>query len=221
MFKRIYHRMRVTAYHLFKSRDRKNKRWFPIIRLLKDKRQGVDFYTTAKTAEEGHSDYVPTSTLYDRHLKKFLRRRDHSGDSVIDVGCGKGRMLEVFHSFGFSKVDGLEYSAEMSETARENMKKLGLSSEIFTGDAAVFDGYDDYNWFYMFNPFDMNIMRKFLGRLEESLRRRPRAITILYANPHCESVFAEAGFHIEDLTGGAKHISLITNEGNLSGTPRG
>ena len=221
MFKQIYERTSKMAYQIFKSRNSRNKRWFPIIRLLKDKRQGVDFYTTEKTAEAGHSDYVPTSTLYDRHLKKFLRRRDHSRDSVIDVGCGKGRMLEVFHSYGFSRVDGLEYSPEMSETARENMKKLGLSSEIFTGDAAEFDGYDDYNWFYLFNPFGMDIMREFLGKLEESLRHRPRAVTILYANPRCESVFADAGFHIEDLTRGKGLISLITNEGVPSGMPLG
>ena len=126
-------------------------------------------------------------------------------------------MLEIFTTLGFSKVTGLEYSPELSEIARENMKKLGLPCEVFTGDAALFDGYDAYNWFYLYNPFSGDIMRRFIGRLKESCRRAPRRITVLYTNPRFESLFAESGFHLEWIAkpheGGRVGIRLITNEG--------
>ena len=193
------------------------KLWF-VWWIGKDKRRGVDFYAPVDNegtpeALAGHIRYESTGFLFDRALKEFLRRQNHANDRILDVGCGKGRMLEVFHTFGFLKADGLEYSSELSKIARENMKKLGLPCEVFTGDAAEFDGYDTYNWFYLYNPFAQNIMLRFIGKLKESLRRNPRKITILYTYPRCESAFAEAGFHM-GWAGAEKYkVRLITNEG--------
>ena len=190
----------------------------------KDKKRGVDFYTwvdNAGTPEAlaGHHTYQATALLYDPPLKKFLRRQNHADDRVVDVGCGKGRMLELFIALGFLKADGLEYSPELAEIARNNMKTLGLPCEIFTEDATLFDGYDVYNWFYLYNPFSRDVMLRFLNRLKESLRRSPRLITILYTNPTCESVFADAGFHMEWIGKGWYRVRLITNEGMAEGVP--
>ena len=199
------------------------KIWFAY-EVGKDKRRGVDFYTVVDNqgtpeALAGHHIYEATGFLFDLPLKAFLRNRitGEGDDRIIDVGCGKGRMLEIFHAFGFSKADGLEYSPALSEIARENMKKLGLPCEIFTGDAALFDGYDAYNWFYLYNPFTQDIMLRFIDRLKESLRRNPRAITILYTYPQFDSLFADAGFHM-GWVGAVTHlVRLITNEGMAEG----
>lgn len=193
------------------------KRWHSYL-INRDKKRGVDFYTGVdnkgtKEALAGHHRYTATSFLYNHTLKGFLRRQDHTGDRIIDVGCGKGRMLVFFNSFGFSKADGLEYSPELAEIARNNMKTLRLPCEVFTGDALLFDGYDVYNWFYLFNPFSRELMSQFADRLKESLQRRPRRITILYTHPASESVFADAGFHLEWIGTGKHRIRLITNEG--------
>lgn len=195
----------------------RKKLWFAA-GSLNDKRRDVDFYTIVEhkgtpEALAGNHDYEATGFLYERHLKKLLRRSDHADDRIIDIGCGKGRALEIFNAFGFSKSDGLEYSPALSEIARENMKKLGLPCEVFTGDAALFGGYDDYNWFYLYNPFSHDIMLRFIEKLKESLRRSPRRITIIYALPTCETDFAKAGFHM-DWAGKEKYkIGLITSEG--------
>lgn len=214
MLTRIYMGVigRIYAFGVRRSRAR-------AIKL--DKKRGVDFYTMVDNkgtpeAVEGSYNYEAIGFLYDFYLRKFLRRQDHTGDRIIDVGCGKGRALELFLSFGFSKADGLEYSPKLSEIARKNMRTLGLPCEIFTGDAAEFDGYDAYNWFYLYNPFNQNIMLSFIGRLKESLQRNPRVIKILYANPTCEKVFADAGFHMGVVNEGKEgvcRICLITNEG--------
>lgn len=193
------------------------KLWYSYL-IDRDKKRGVNFYAVVDNkgtpeALAGHRRYEATSHMYDRTLKGFLRKQDHADDRIIDVGCGKGRMLVFFNALGFSKADGLEYSPELSETARKNMKTLCLPCEIFTGDAAEFDGYDAYNWFYLFNPFGRDIMLRFIGRLKESLRRNPRRITILYTNPKGESLFADAGFHMGWIGTGKHRICFITNGG--------
>lgn len=192
--------------------------------IRQDKKRGVDFYTVVSNegtpeALAGNHIYQATSLLYGRDVREYLCKQDHTDDRVIDVGCGKGRMLELFTELGFAKADGLEYSPELSEIARKNMKTLGLPCQVFTGDAALFDGYDAYNWFYLFNPFNEKVMRKFIGKLEESLRRNPRAITVLYINPTCEKVFADAGFHMEMSGRENRRICLITNKGMAEGAP--
>lgn len=205
---------------IFKIRRRiykiRRKIWFAYW-INKDKKRGVDFFTMVEnkgTPEElaGHIHYEATGFLFERDLKKFLSQQNHANDRIIDVGCGKGRMLEFFHALGFSKSDGLEYSLELAEIARKNMKTLELPCGVFTGDAAEFDGYDSYNWFYLYNPFSHNIMLRFIGKIQESLRRNPRKITIVYTNPVCESDFAKAGFCLGYASAGIYYFRVITNE---------
>ena len=42
-------------------------------------------------------------------------------DAIIDIGCGKGRMLYFFSQFPFKYVDGLEYSRELVAAAEGNI----------------------------------------------------------------------------------------------------
>lgn len=161
--------------------------------LAEDKRRGVDFFAPYFN---GSHRYRATPRMYDRAVKKILRQSDHAGDRILDVGCGKGRMLEELSAFGFLKVDGLDYDSHLVEIARKNMKTLGLPCEVFIGDATAFDGYDAYNYFYLCQPFPEDIMLRFIDKLKESLRRSPRAITIVYMNPVCEKNFADAGFRL-------------------------
>lgn len=175
------------------------KIWYNIL-MLQDRCRGTDFYASVESGEQGTPDsgsgsrYQATSSLYDRSLKAFLKQQHHENDAIIDIGCGKGRMLEVFSCFDFSKVAGVEYSLELAEVARMNMQKLGVSCKVFTGDATIFNAYDDYNYFYLFNPFPEPIMEKFVKKLKESIAQNPRKITIIYTNPLCLSVFLESGF---------------------------
>lgn len=185
--------------------------------MFRDKCRGTDFYASVENGEQGVPDsesgsrYQASSPLYDCSLNAFLKQQHHKFDAIIDVGCGKGRMLEIFSHFDFSKVAGLEYSSELAEIARMNMQKLGLSCEVFIEDATVFNAYDDYNYFYLFNPFPQPIMEKFVEKVKESIAQNPRKVTIIYTNPLCLSVFLESGFSSR-WEGGVRHkFCVITN----------
>lgn len=86
---------------------------------------------------------------------------------LLDVGCGKGAFLREACKEPFGAVAGIEYVASLAETAKRNFKRMGLIGrvKVYTGDAAAFKHYGEYNVFYFFNPFDANIMEKVIDRI--------------------------------------------------------
>lgn len=176
----------------------------------KDKIRGVDFYAYKDAPPpdpEIGNHYQVSSPLFYRYIKQSVRGNSHSGDALIDVGCGKGRMLEFFSRLGFGTVDGLEYSPQLAAIGEANMRKLGLSSKIFIGDAAKWTNYDVYNYVFLFNPFPANVMEQFASKLQESIQRNPRKVIILYVNPKHIGCIETQGFFLEDMIR-KKHGSL-------------
>ena len=118
---------------------------------------------------------------------------------VLDFGCGKGAAIAIMKMAGIKEVGGVEQSHMLAETARDNMKKLGEDMVvIFNEDATEFtDLLDMYDTFYLYDPFRGETFKKVIKNIEESVRRKSRKVTIVYANPwlHRE---VEAGciFHL-------------------------
>ena len=73
----------------------------------------------------------------------------------------------------------------LAEIARDNMKKLGEDMvAIFNEDATEFtDLLDMYDTFYLYDPFRGETFKKVIKNIEESVRRKDRNVTIVYANP--------------------------------------
>lgn len=170
-----------------------------------DHLSGVDFASSMSNAETGiPADkgvlYQATTPRIYLALWRRLRKVSDS-DAVIDVGCGKGRMLKYFSRFSFGRVDGLEYSEVLGEIARRNMERLNLKCEIYIHDAAKFNGYCAYNYFYLFNPFPEGVLREFLNRLKESVIECPShaKLTIFYMNCPYIEVLKEEGFSMISL----------------------
>lgn len=110
-------------------------------------------------------------------------------DVFIDIGCGRGRVLYCASLFGVKKVIGIELMPEHWAIARQNalmMKGKHSPIEVLNQSAEDFD-YDEGTVFYMYNPFNEVTMNSVLLRINQSLQRKKRAITIIYANPVYES----------------------------------
>lgn len=190
-------------------------RWaFLRIQLLGDKMRGCDFAAPMDNQEIGIAPsegvrYQATTPRIYRNLKRQLK---HTGneDAILDVGCGKGRMLYFFlKKCHFGKVDGLEYSERLAAIARQNMEKLHLPAQVYVANAAEFTQLD-YNYFYLFNPFPEKIMLPFVQHLCDSIAKNPRKVTILYMNPVCKDCFIENGFRVVSSEGG---LIILTNQG--------
>lgn len=105
-------------------------------------------------------------------------------------------MLFYFRQYPFGKICGLEYSREVAGRCLDNLSIWGIDVQVIVDDAIRFDDYDEFNYFYLFNPFDDVIMKEFLKHLNNSIMRRPRTVTVLYTCCNHKDMFVRDGFKI-------------------------
>ncbi|MEG2934903.1 MAG: methyltransferase [Clostridium sp.] len=113
-----------------------------------------------------------------------------SEDSVIDFGCGKGRLNFYLNYFFGATVTGIEMNKYYFEEAMTN-KKNYLQNHKTKEDKLNFlcclaeeyeiKPYD--NKFYFFNPFSLSIFIKILGNIFDSLDRHERPIDLILYYP--------------------------------------
>lgn len=110
-----------------------------------------------------------------------------SEDAVFDFGCGKGGALLLFQKCGIGKIGGVEYDEPLYNILIENYNKLNISSKnIINGDAALVKyELDEYNYFFMYNPFQGETFCQVIKNIEESWERRRRRIIYIYSGPYC------------------------------------
>ncbi|MEG1432437.1 class I SAM-dependent methyltransferase [Eubacterium sp.] len=164
-----------------------------------DKTLGVDFSVWEDNQRIGipkhrGNHYQPSTNDLEKVLDKLPITEK---DTIIDIGCGKGKALYMMSQFPFRQIDGLELSDALCHTAERNIKKLNLSRcRIINHDAATFSNYDDYNYFYIFNSFPEAVFLKMLDRILSSIERSPRKITLIYLNPVCHHHLINHGFRL-------------------------
>jgi SAM-dependent methyltransferase len=117
------------------------------------------------------------------------------GAAVVDLGCGKGGALITLAQHPFGRVTGIDLSPDLLRVADQNITKMGLDHvDLHCVDAVEFD-LDDYDYVYLYNPFPCNVVRAVMGNLVDSIRRRPRRVTIIYNTPRChDTVVSSGGF---------------------------
>ena len=94
--------------------------------ILLDKIRGTDFHKMVIERVGGGYYYECTHLRILPQLRRVCSKVT-SEDSIIDVGCGKGRLLAWFSQFAFGRVDGIELNSSLISIAENNMTKLGLS----------------------------------------------------------------------------------------------
>ena len=116
-------------------------------------------------------------------------------DAVFGFGCGKGASLINFIYHGIKKIGGVEYDNELYLILKNNFTKLGIDySNVIRDDASnVTEKLDEYNYFYMYNPFGGELFSKVIKNLEESYLRNKRRITLIYSGACLHSKVIEGG----------------------------
>jgi len=118
-----------------------------------------------------------------------------SSDAAIDFGCGKGGALLTMARYPFARVDGVELAPNLAAIGRSNIRRLSIrNASIFCCDAGQFADVDIYTYVYMYNPFPQATVKQVLDNINQSLRRRPRPMTVIYKNPTCRDAMTDAGF---------------------------
>jgi SAM-dependent methyltransferase len=109
--------------------------------------------------------------------------------AFVDLGCGKGRALLVAAEFLFASIVGVELSQELCELAAKNTAREARI-RIEHSDAAHYRFPPEPLVIFLYHPFLRPVLRRVLRSLGEQLRRSPRPVYLLYANPGYQSTIS-------------------------------
>lgn len=160
-----------------------------------DLRYGGRFLFGSVESEFRHLAYWETgNTDYDVLRELFSRIRLRANDVIVDVGCGKGRVMNYLLSRGVKqKMIGVEINAKVAAFARSRLRRYGQIS-ILTGDIReVFP--EEGTVFYLYNPFGEDTVEYLAGRLEQ--RKKNERPLILYHNATHLEPFTKRGWKLE------------------------
>jgi SAM-dependent methyltransferase len=134
----------------------------------------------------GPGSYAVANTPYSvlPHIFAGRIRRD---DTLVDVGCGKGRVINWWLSRGLrNRIVGLEIDPDVAAATRRRLRAFP-NVTIVCADAAV-AAPDDATLLYLYNPFDRAATERFKANLTQ---RFACGIRVLYWNPYWAEVFED------------------------------
>lgn len=109
-------------------------------------------------------------------------------DVLVDIGCGKGRVINWWLSQGVhNRIVGIEINPEVAAVTAKRLRRHP-NVTIVSGDATAAIP-PDATLLYMYSPFDRPAMERFRAMLAE--RFAARGITLLYWNADYVDVFRD------------------------------
>lgn len=122
---------------------------------------------------------------YHTYFSIFDRLDLKPSDVVVDLGCGKGRVVCTAATYNIRAAVGIEIDQPLCDLARENgarMRRRRAAVQFLCESAVDYD-YDNASVIVMFHPFGADTMREVLAKWQASLERRPRTFRVVYGNP--------------------------------------
>lgn len=130
------------------------------------------------------------------HSQALTEMADPRATIVLNLCCGKGRVLVVASEFPFAEIIGIELSPAVAAIAEGNVaigrRRFPERSPIrvITGDAAESPLPEGPLGLFIFHPFGEKSVRVLIARIEDALRTRcHQSITVIYYNPVCGALF--------------------------------
>ena len=122
----------------------------------------------------GNSDYMV--------LKRLFRAVPIRPDDVlVDIGCGKGRVINWWLKLGKdNRIIGVEYDPDTAQKTRTRLLPY-KNVEVMQGDAIALVP-SEATYLYLFNPFDDELMARFLAALKERIADKSK-LRIIYYRP--------------------------------------
>ena len=113
----------------------------------------------------------------------------------LDIGAGKGRAMLLASQFPFLRVEGVELNADLSAIASTNISLWHNDLQANTlsplilhhADATTHPLPSQPTLAFLFHPFELPILRRFLRHVERSQVAHPKPFDLLYANAEHDS----------------------------------
>ena len=161
--------------------DKNETRWD---KLLHIRTMGRD----DSNADRYRYPYEPTPySVLERLVNAGYMRK---GNTLLDYGCGKGR-VDFFLSYQTRCASiGIEYDERIYEKAAENHTSAVSSGRVTfeLANAEYYQVPESVDCAYFFNPFSVEILQKVIARILESYYARPRSMQLFFYYPSDEYI---------------------------------
>ena len=124
----------------------------------------IDTRVTLPGSKEDGGHYATINYHSIFKILKYLSPKP--SDSLVDIGCGKGRVVCCAATAGFGRVAGAEFDQDLANAARGNIQRLrgGHAQANIIQGAAENLSYQDFSVHYHFNPFGAETLKKLLSK---------------------------------------------------------
>lgn len=170
----------------------------------------LDHYLKIKTngRDDSQSNFI--NYPYEATPYCVLQALANSGyvtkrDTIIDFGCGKGR-VDFFLAYATkAKMIGVEFDERLYNTAILNKTKaISANRTTFVKScASLYQIPDEVTGVYFFNPFNTDILQKVIANLKESIKKNKRKIKMFFYYPSNKYLDVlnddEQIMHLEDI----------------------
>jgi hypothetical protein len=165
----------------------------------------------------GQLGYRGTSSAHYYVLQKIFQSRYvpiAPSDVLVDVGCGKGRVLNFWLKMGVrNRLIGIEIDERFAKTTR--LRLAGFDNvEVLCGDAFELLP-DDGTIFYIFNPFTRETTIRFKDALIDKYGRGSNITLVYYMCNYSEDFEADPAWTVTHLTEKTFHPAAIMRPARL------
>jgi SAM-dependent methyltransferase len=143
-------------------------------------------------------DWVRTEHIYYSTVpyRQIFRIFDYlslnQSDVVVDIGCGKGRVLCCAALYSIARVIGVDDTEQLCAAADNNLQTMRhrrTKASVIHCKAENFD-YSEGTVYYMYHPFGHSTMRAVLERIRTT-GKSEQPLRIVYVNPVHEAVLED------------------------------
>jgi SAM-dependent methyltransferase len=117
----------------------------------------------------------------------------------VDIGSGKGRALLLASRFPFKQIIGVELSATLCDTARQNISRYRdplqkcKQIEVICQDAVDYRLPNDNVVLFFYNPFGETIMQLFASNISQAIEESGKQLYLIYVNPLFRAIWERLG----------------------------
>ena len=130
---------------------------------------------------------VGYGAIHYKHLFNVLNKQsvDKNNSTLLDYGCGKGRVIIAAAAYEYKKIIGVELTS-IVDVAKNNIDKMKHRKtnhiELKQCNALDLSVPSDVNIIYFFSPFRESVLEKVTSNIHSSYKDNPRKIYIIYFN---------------------------------------
>ena len=163
------------------KQDKNEIRWDKLLKICTTGRDD-------SKADQYRYPYEPTPySVLERLANSGLIRKNNT---LIDYGCGKGR-VDYFMAYQTKcKSIGIEYDERIYEKAMTNKETAVSSNKVIIelANAEKFEVLESVDKIYFFNPFSVEILQKVIAQILDSFYENIRTIQLFFYYPSDEYI---------------------------------